>query len=253
MSDEGKVDRNRRTFIGAIAVAGAGAVLASCAKSYPPVTFVDVAPDGPPLKAGLVGCGQRGTGAALNFLKAGPNLKIVALADVLKDHMDTCRAELAQKAQMQVPDDHCFIGFDAYKKLLDSDVDIMINATPPHFRNIHFDAAVEAKKHCFLEKPVAVDPTGVRAILATGQKASAYNLSVVTGTQRRHDRAYQTTYSRIANGAIGKITGASCRWNSRQAVVHAEKERVVGYGSHDPRLGELVLAFGRPYRRTARP
>ena len=83
--------------------AGAGAVLASCAKSYPPVTFVDVAPDGPPLKAGLVGCGQRGTGAALNFLKAGPNLKIVALADVLKDHMDSCRAELAQKAQDASP------------------------------------------------------------------------------------------------------------------------------------------------------
>ena len=214
MSDDGKVDRNRRTFMGALAVAGAGAVLASCAKSYPPLTFVDTAPDGPPLKAGLVGCGQRGTGAALNFLKAGPNLKIVALADVLKDHMDACRAELGQKAQVQVADDHCFLGFDAYKKLLDSDIDIMINATPPHFRSIHFDAAVEAKKHCFLEKPVAVDPPGVRAILASGQKAAAYNLSVVTGTQRRHDRAYQETYNRVSHGAIGKITGASCRWNS---------------------------------------
>ena len=216
MSDEPKLDLNRRTFIGAIAVAGAGAMLASCAKSYPPMTFVDVAPDGPPLKAGLIGCGQRGTGAAINFLKAGPNLKIVALADVLKDHLDSCRDELAKKAQVQVADDRCLIGFDAYKKLLESDVDIVLMATPPHFRPIHFDAAVEAKKHCFIEKPVAVDAPGVRSVLATGQKAASYNLCVVTGTQRRHDRAYQETYNRVSNGAIGKIVGASCRWNSSQ-------------------------------------
>src|SRR5271157_1004244 len=102
---------NRRTFIGAAAAVGAGVVLASCKKSYPPVTFVDVAPDGPVLKAGLIGCGSRGTGAALNYLKAGPNLKIVALGDVLSDHLATCRENLAKQAQVQVADDHCFIGF----------------------------------------------------------------------------------------------------------------------------------------------
>src|SRR5208282_65197 len=102
-------DFDRRTFIGAVAAVGAGAVLASCKKTYPPLTFVDVAPDGPVLKAGLIGCGERGTGAALNFLKAGPNLKIVALGDVLQDHFDKCRGQLAQKAQQQVADDHCFI------------------------------------------------------------------------------------------------------------------------------------------------
>ena len=98
-TEKEKRDFNRRTFIGAVAAVGAGAVLASCKKSYPPVTFVDVAPDGPVLKAGLIGCGERGTGAALNFLKAGPNLKIVALGDVLQDHLDKCRDNLAQKAQ----------------------------------------------------------------------------------------------------------------------------------------------------------
>ena len=112
---------------------GAGAVLASCKKSYPPVTFVDMAPDGPVLKAGLIGCGRRGTGAALNFLKAGPNLKIVALADVLQDHMDQCRDNLAKKAQVQVANDHCFLGFDAYKKVLESDVDVVLMATPAAF------------------------------------------------------------------------------------------------------------------------
>ncbi|MDR3676362.1 MAG: Gfo/Idh/MocA family oxidoreductase [Acidobacteriota bacterium] len=209
-------DFNRRTFIGAVAAVGAGAVLASCKKSISPLTFVDVAPDGPVLKAGLIGCGNRGTGAALNYLKAGPNVKIVAMADVLQDHMDSCRAELAKKAQLQVADDHCFIGFDAYKKVLDSDVDLVICATPPHFRPLHFDAAVEAKKHCFLEKPCAVDAPGIRQILATGQKAAAYNLCVVTGTQRRHDRSYQETYNRVSHGAIGQIVGAVARWNQGQ-------------------------------------
>ena len=206
-------DFTRRTFIGAVAAVGAGAVLASCKKSVAPLTFVDVAPDGPVLKAGLIGCGERGTGAALNFLKAGPNLKIVALGDVLKDHLEKCRGELAQKGQQQIADDHCFVGFDAYKKVLATDVDLVLCATPPHFRPLHFDAAVDAKKHCFIEKPCAVDAPGVRSVLATGQKATAYNLCVMTGTQRRHDRAYQETYNRVSHGAIGQIVGAYARWN----------------------------------------
>ena len=217
MADENnekeKRDFNRRTFIGAVATVGAGAVLASCKKSYPPVSFVDTAPDGPVLKAGLIGCGERGTGAALNFLKAGPNLKIVAMGDLFQDHLDKSRATLTQKAQQQIADDHCFTGFDAYKKVLASDVDLVICATPPHFRPLHFDAAVDAKKHCFIEKPCAVDAPGVRSVLATGQKAAAYNLCVVAGTQRRHDRAYKETYSRVSNGAIGQIVGAYARWN----------------------------------------
>ena len=100
-NDTEKRDFTRRTFIGTVAAVGAGAVLASCKKSYPSVTFVDAAPDGPVLKAGLIGCGNRGTGAALNFLKAGPNLKIVALGDVLPDRIATCRQNLASKAQVQ--------------------------------------------------------------------------------------------------------------------------------------------------------
>jgi predicted dehydrogenase len=212
-TEKEKRDFNRRTFIGAVAAVGASAVLASCKKSYPPVTFVDVAPDGPVLKAGLIGCGERGTGAALNFLKAGPNLKIVALGDLFPDHLEKCRANLAEKAQVQVADDHCFLGFDAYQKVLASDVDLVLCATPPHFRPLHFDAAVEAKKHCFIEKPCAVDAPGVRSVLATGQKAAAYNLCVVAGTQRRHDRAYKETYNRVSHGAIGQIVGAWARWN----------------------------------------
>ncbi|MGA8182374.1 MAG: Gfo/Idh/MocA family oxidoreductase [Terriglobia bacterium] len=214
--EEGKRDFNRRTFIGAVAAVGAGAVLASCNKSYPPVKFVDQAADGPVLKVGLVGCGNRGTGATLNILDAGPNIKIVALADVLKDHMDTCRANLAKKAKVQVDDDHCFIGFDAYKKVLDSDVDVVLLATPPHFRPQQFEATVDAKKHCFMEKPGAVDAPGVRSIMASGQKATAYKLCVVAGTLWRHDRPHRETYNRVSNGAIGKIIAARSRYNVGQ-------------------------------------
>jgi predicted dehydrogenase len=137
----------------------------------------------------------------------------VALGDVLQDHMDTCRDNLAKRAQVRIADDHCFIGFDAYKKVLETDVDLVLLATPPHFRPQQFDAAVDAKKHCFIEKPVAVDAPGVRSILATGQKAAAYNLCVVAGTMRRHDRAYQETYNRVSHGAIGQIVGACGRFN----------------------------------------
>lgn len=216
MTEEKKTNLTRRNFVSAVAVLGAGALIASCRKEYPKLTFVDTAPDGPQLKAGLIGCGERGTGAARDFLAAGPNLKVVALADVLPDHLATCRATLTKDFSQEIADDHCFVGFDAYKKLLEKDVDIAIMATPPHFRPIHFDAAVEAKKHCFIEKPAGVDASGIRAVLAAGEKAKAYNLSVVTGTQRRHSRSYQETYNRIANGAIGKILGASCRWNQSQ-------------------------------------
>ena len=215
-SEKDNRDFSRRAFIGAVAAVGAGAVMASCKKPIEPLTFIDKAPDGPPLKAALIGCGNRGTGAALNFLKAGPNINITLMADVLQDHMDACRAQLKEKANFTIPDNRCLIGFDAYKKVMESDVDLVICATPPHFRPIHFDAAVEAKKHCFLEKPAAVDAPGIRSLLATGQKAAAYNLCVVTGTQRRHDRAYQETYNHVSHGAIGQIVGAVARWNQAQ-------------------------------------
>ena len=207
---------DRRDFIGALAAVGAGTLLTNCGRSYPRTEFRDAAPAGPVLKAGLIGCGGRGTGAAQNFVKAGPNLQITALADVFEDRLEKCRKTLADKSNQAIDDSRCFLGFDAFKKLLATDVDIVLHATPPHFRPEHFDAAVEAKKHVFMEKPVAVDPTGVRLVLAAAQKAKAYGLTVVTGTQRRHQRDYLETYSRVANGAIGKIVAARCYWNQSQ-------------------------------------
>lgn len=205
-------DFSRRAFLGSLAVAGAA--LAACSGGEKPTSAVALkpgpktAPDGPPLKAGLIGCGGRGTGAALNFLEAGPNLRITALADVFQDRLDDCRRNLKERAGVEVPEAHCFVGFDAYQKLIDSGVDIVLHATPPHFRPQHFQAAVEARKHVFMEKPVAVDPVGVRSVKATAEKADAFGLSVVTGTQYRHQKSFIETYNRIADGAIGDLVAA---------------------------------------------
>jgi predicted dehydrogenase len=177
---------------------------------FPPL--LDKAPDGKKLRAGLVGCGNRGTGAALNFLAAGNDLELVALADVFEDKVWDSRKKL-EKQRVEVPKENCFWGFDAYKKLLNvNDLDIVILATPPHFRPEHFDACIQAKKHVFLEKPVCVDPVGARRIIATAKKAENIGVTVITGTQRRHQRDYLETYKQVAGGAIGELVAAKAWW-----------------------------------------
>ncbi|HZH72939.1 MAG TPA: Gfo/Idh/MocA family oxidoreductase, partial [Mariniphaga sp.] len=151
------------------------------------------------------------TGAALNFLAAGNDLELVALADVFEDKVWDCYGKLEEQ-KVEVPKANCFWGFDAYKMLLDVDLDLVILATPPHFRPAHFDAAIQAKKHVFMEKPVSVDPVGARQIIATSKKAEQMGLTVVTGTQRRHQRDYIETYRQIASGAIGEFTSAKAWW-----------------------------------------
>ncbi len=208
-------DFSRRKFLGA--AAAAGLVVAACSQGAEKtvkrsvtkmVPGPDVAPDGPVLKAGLIGCGGRGSGAAGNFLDAGPNLQITALADVFDDQLQRCRGRLQEDRGVEVADDHCFVGFDGSKELLETDVDIVILATPPHFRAEHFEAAVQARKHVFMEKPVAVDPVGVRAVIATAEKAEALDLVVVTGTQYRHQKSFIETYNRVLDGAIGQVVAA---------------------------------------------
>lgn len=210
LNDEKKMDLTRRGFIGTAALAGA--VLAACTSAPEQTVTVpkltpgpEDAPDGPTLKAGLIGCGGRGTGAAGNFLEAGPNVEITALADLFDDRLQRCRERLNEKYGTEVSDDRCFVGWDAYQQLIATDVDIVIQATPPHFRPDHFKAAVEARKHVFMEKPVAVDPVGARSIMETAEKADAFELCVVTGTQFRHQKSFIETYNRVADGMIGDI------------------------------------------------
>ncbi|HPM88321.1 MAG TPA: Gfo/Idh/MocA family oxidoreductase [Bacteroidales bacterium] len=214
---------NRRKFIGTaalagIGLAGAGAIISGCKKApdnkelgLPPV--LRGAPKGKKLRAALIGAGARGTGAAINFISSGPDLEIIALADVFQDKIDACRERFAS-FNLPIPEENCFTGFDGYKKAMAiPDVDVVILATPPQFRPDHFLEAVLKGKHAFLEKPLAVDPVGIRSIITSAKKAESVGLNVVTGTQRRHQEDYIETYKKVAAGAIGTITSAKAFWN----------------------------------------
>ena len=166
-----KMDQSRRSFLeksallGAVGMAGIVG-LNACSRKTPKVEYafpplLDRAPSGKKLRAGLIGCGNRGTGAALNFLAAGDDLELIALADVFEDQVWDSHAKL-KKQNVEVPKANCFWGFNAYKELLATNIDVVLLATPPHFRPVHFDAAIQAKKHVFMEKPVAVDPVGAK-------------------------------------------------------------------------------------------
>ncbi len=217
-----KTSISRRNFLGKAATAGvAGVVLPTiitgCSSEPKKVVaipnFLDQAPDGPVLKAGVIGCGGRGTGAAINFLSAGPNLQVVALADTFKDRVDNCRERILKEKGQEVPAENCFVGFDAYQKVIDAGVDIVILATPPFFRPEHLAAAVQAKKHIFSEKPVCVDPVGARSVMATAKKAEGMEISIVTGTQRRHQRDYVANWQQVQQGLVGELVGGNVWWN----------------------------------------
>ena len=212
-----KPELNRRNFITktTLGTIGAAAILSACASENPKKNeiqlpeLLDQAPDGKVIKAGLIGCGGRGTGAAINFLEAGPNLQIIALGDVFQDKIDNCRAELKTQKSVEIADENCFVGFDSYQKVIDSGVDLVLLCTPPHFRPAHVEAAVNSKKHVFMEKPCAVDPVGARSVLASSKKAEAIGLCMVSGTIRRVQKDYMETQRRVQNGEIGEIVGAN--------------------------------------------
>jgi predicted dehydrogenase len=214
---------SRRSFlksgatIGAMGVVGGIPLLSSCSSNKEkkikegdltlPV-LLSQAPDGPVLKAGLVGCGGRGTGAAIDFLNAGPNLQIVALGDVFQDKMDACREILKKEKNVEIADEKCYLGFDSYEKVIDAGIDVILLCTPPHFRPAHVEAAVNARKHIFMEKPIAVDPVGVRKVLASVRRAESLKLNIISGTIRRSEKNYLETRRRVLNGEIGEIQGA---------------------------------------------
>jgi myo-inositol 2-dehydrogenase / D-chiro-inositol 1-dehydrogenase len=177
------------------------------------------------IRVGLIGCGQRGTGAAQNVLESSPGVKLVAMGDVFKDHIDISLKNLEKFAdKIDVPEDRRFVGFDAYDKVLSSDVNYVILATPPGFRPMHLKAAVAAGKNTFSEKPVAVDGPGIRSVLETYEEAKSKGLAIGVGTQRRHQTGYLETLKRIHGGAIGEITEARVYWNQGPIWVHPRQE-----------------------------
>jgi len=163
------------------------------------------------LRVGLIGCGGRGTGAAVQALSADKNVKLVALADVFEDRLTTCLESLKNddddqvRSKVDVSPDRRFVGFDAYQKLIDSGVDVVLLAEPPHFRPQHLKAAVAAGKHVFAEKPAAVDAPGVHSVLASCEEARKKNLSIVSGLCLRYSLGFRETVKRIHDGALGEI------------------------------------------------
>ena len=225
---------SRRTFlsnaaiIGASGTLGAGSLFTACSggnneNKLTPLRPVgeyyipelgDKAIDGKPVKAALIGCGSRGTGAAFNFLNAGDGLSIVACADIFKDRMNSCRQSLKEGMENEIADDMCFIGFDAYKKVCElPEVDVVLIATPTIFHPDHVKYAIEQGKHVFCEKPACIDPVGYRTYMTAVRQAQANGLCIVTGTQRHHHRGYVESYKKVQEGYIGRITSANVYWN----------------------------------------
>jgi predicted dehydrogenase len=222
---------SRRRFLQGSSAALAGAAVA-------PFAFVNPAraASETEIKIGLIGCGGRGTGAVLDALGAATRviypeagyhtedvaqgawvekkgIRVVALADLFEDRLLRSKGEL-DKLGIKIPKELCFVGFDAYKQLLAvPEVNYVILATPPHFRPVHARAAIEAGKHVFMEKPVAVDVPGVKLVMEAGRVAGEKGLGIAAGTQRRHQAGYRETIKRLKDGAIGDIVYARCYWN----------------------------------------
>ncbi len=223
---------SRRRFLKHSSVAAVGAAALT---RFPFVITAHAAPDDP-IRIGVIGCGGRGTGAAADALgaatnvkypqagyhtediasgakAANANVKVVALADVFPDRLNSCREQL-RKLEVNISEEMCFVGFEAYQKLLAvPEINYVILATPPHFRPRHLKAAIEAGKNVFAEKPVAVDGPGVKLVLEAGELAKQKKLGIAVGTQRRHLKSYNETIKRLRDGAIGDILVGRAYWN----------------------------------------
>ena len=213
----------RSTILGVGGIVGVSALASACkGPKYVPLRnpedyYIPELPDkaiqGREIKVGVIGCGGRGSGAIQNLFDAADGIRLTALGDVFPDRLEGLRKMAAEKLGQEVPDENCFIGFDAYQKVIDSGVDMIIDTTPPVFRPDHFKYAVQKGVHSFLEKPVAVDAKGYRTVMAAAKQAQAKGLCVVCGTQRHHQRPYVEAFRKIQEGYIGEITGGNVYWN----------------------------------------
>ncbi len=205
-------DSSRRKFMKNSAVAVGGLMATQL-----PVGASAYAKGSDTIKVALIGCGGRGTGAAGQALTADSSVKLVAMADAFQDRLENSYKRLKEKFpdkdKLNVPDKNKFVGFDAYKKAIDK-ADVVILTTPPGFRPMHFEYAINQGKHVFMEKPVATDSNGVRKVLEMAKIAKQKQLNVVVGLQRRYQVNYLEAYKRIQDGAIGDIVSGQVYWNS---------------------------------------
>jgi myo-inositol 2-dehydrogenase/D-chiro-inositol 1-dehydrogenase len=206
MNDQSTTGASRRDFLKT-----SGAALAGAAFAAPLIlgTRASAAP-GDVIRVGLIGCGGRGGGAAKNALQADPNTQLVAIGDAFQDRLNSSLANLRGDREVgkrvNVDAANTFVGLDCYKGVLESNVDVVLLATPPGFRPMHFAAAVKAGKHCFVEKPVATDPTGVRAMIAAQAEAAEKKLAVSSGYCWRYSKPEQAGFEKVLDGTIGDVT-----------------------------------------------
>lgn len=204
-------DSSRRGFMKSSAVAAAGASLLT---NLSPIRAAHVSSD-ETIRIGLVGCGGRGRGAADQAMNTTGPTKLVAVADAFDDNLQSAINTLKRQHgdKVDVPKERQFVGLDAYSKVMEQECDLVILATPPGFRPLHFEAAINAGKHVFMEKPVAVDAVGVRKVIAANDIAKSKNLAVAVGLQRHHEPIYIETIKRLQDGEIGRIVATRCYWN----------------------------------------
>lgn len=211
--------QDRRSFLKSSSVIAGAAALGTA-----PMSNVFASNDDT-IKIALIGCGSRGTGAAVQALSTKQNIKLVAMADAFQNRLDDSYKLLKTKFgdKVDVPEDRQFVGFDGYKKAIPL-ADVVLLVTPPGFRPIHFEEAIKQGKHAFIEKPVAVDAPGIRKVLATAEEAKKKKLNVVVGLQRRYQDNYRETIKRIHGGDIGKIHSGQVYWNSGGVWVRPREE-----------------------------
>ena len=191
------------------------------------------------LKVGLIGCGSRGTEAIYNTMVGDPRTELVAMADIFEDHLEGSLKKLKARPEMQPFQDRIkvtpemrFVGFDAYKKLIGSGVDIVFLATPPAWRPIHFEAAIEGNKHVFCEKPFGTDPVHVRRFMAAAKKSEEKKLTVVSGAQRRSDPFYLDMIAMVHSGELGDVLALYAYWLDGP-VIQNPNGRKEGWGDFE--------------------
>lgn len=218
MSNKNDMQKERREFLKASALVAGGVMMSGYSWAGTNSSVDDT------IKIALIGCGDRGTGAAFQALSTKNNIKLVAMADAFQDRLDSSYKLLVEKfgAKIDVPKDRQFVGFDAYAKAI-AFADVVLLVTPPGFRPMHFEEAVKQGKHVFMEKPVAVDSPGIRKVLAAAEIAKQKKLNVVVGLQRRYQTNYRETLKRIEDGAIGDVVSGQVYWNSGGVWVNPRK------------------------------
>jgi myo-inositol 2-dehydrogenase/D-chiro-inositol 1-dehydrogenase len=209
MTNNNKTQNERREFLKASALVAGGVMWSGSTWAAGNSSVDDT------IKIALIGCGDRGTGAAFQALSTKANIKLIAMADAFQDRLDNSYKSLSAKfgAKVDVPKERQFVGFDAYQKAITL-ADVVLLVTPPGFRPMHFEEAVNQGKHVFMEKPVAVDSPGIRKVLAAAELAKQKKLNVVVGLQRRYQTNYREVLKRIQDGAIGDIVAGQVYWNS---------------------------------------